>query len=305
MLTHLAIKNFQSLKKVELELGALTVIVGSSSSGKSATVRALKALVSNIRGSDYVTRGEKKTVISVSLDEGDSVVLERGDGVGSYVVVPWGSSENSKYTKLSGSVPDDVSRLLKLNVDLSFSQQFDKPYLLTESGATVARSLGELTNVSKIFSAAKEGNRLRLNKSSTLKLRSSDLEGLVLKAQDFRTLHKDVSACEEAESILLVVESGVLATERLRELIENCEKAETVLSRSVVPELPLVDILSERYNRLDRFKQLWSALITATRSEEASSALVVKHADEEAALRESLNDLLVSAGSCPLCGSQV
>jgi len=52
-------KNFQSLQDVEIELGKFTVIVGASSSGKSALIRAIEAIASNSLNSDNIMQGTK------------------------------------------------------------------------------------------------------------------------------------------------------------------------------------------------------------------------------------------------------
>ena len=41
----LEISNFQSVEKADIQLGGFTVIVGPSNSGKSALLRALRAVV--------------------------------------------------------------------------------------------------------------------------------------------------------------------------------------------------------------------------------------------------------------------
>src|SRR5512139_766548 len=136
MLTHVEVRNFQSLKKVDIELGGFTVIVGASSSGKTAFMRALRALASNIRGTSFITQGEKKASITAHTDN-NIVTLEKGETTGTYKI------NDKVYTKLAGGVPEGVSKTLNLqpitteSSSINFAGQFDRPYLLDDSGATV------------------------------------------------------------------------------------------------------------------------------------------------------------------------
>jgi exonuclease SbcC len=78
MWASLEVVNFQSLKDVRLQLGKLTVIVGPSSSGKSALVRALRVLVQNGRGSGYVRHGSSSAAVGVQREDGVAVSIQRG-----------------------------------------------------------------------------------------------------------------------------------------------------------------------------------------------------------------------------------
>lgn len=303
MLNHISIRNFQSLRKIDIELGPFTVIVGSSSSGKSGSIRALRALVSNVRGSSYVTRGAKTASVSVDLND-TIVALERGDGVGRYTIKPE-FYEAKEYTKLNGSVPEDVTDILRISSDLCFSQQFDSPYLLTESGAVVARALGELTNVSTIFAAAREGNRLRLSTQSILKLRSADLDDLRIKAQEFGSLGINIELCTQAEASLARADALSLKVSRLRELLSHQVLAEQVLARVVVPDVPLSTELVRAYDRLRACRSLVDVAFQAERACAAAEAQVAVRELQLTTLHDMLHDLLVTAGVCPTCGNTI
>ncbi len=303
MITSIDIQNFQSIRSANLTLGDLTVIVGPSSSGKSAFLRAVRAVVSNIRGSDYVSRGSKTSSILVEFED-CSISLERGNGVGRYEVkVPGAKAE--AYTKLNGGVPEDVTNILKVNPELCFAHQFDSPYLLTESGSMVARALGELSSVSTIFSAAREGRRLQLGAQSTLKLRTADLEALVTKAQEFKTLGSDLKRCSEAESYLSKAEELSMKISRLQELISRQGIAEQVLSQAVVPETPSLDTIVEAYNKWNACKNLVQELHQAHQSTHTAGGLASRRLGEEGELESQLHDLLEAAGVCPVCKSEI
>ena len=62
MITKLAVRGFQSLQNISLELGNITVIVGHSDSGKSALLRALEKASFNESGSSFLTTLGNQTV---------------------------------------------------------------------------------------------------------------------------------------------------------------------------------------------------------------------------------------------------
>ena len=122
MITKISVSNFQSLVKADLTLGKLTVIVGPSSSGKSAFLRALRVLVRNTSGSAYVTHGSTASAVIAEFD-GHKVALERGKGHSLYRT--WKDGDEEIYPKSGTSVPDEVAALLRMPVvegeDLCFA----------------------------------------------------------------------------------------------------------------------------------------------------------------------------------------
>lgn len=175
----LKIRNFQSLHDVSIDLAPFTVIVGPSSSGKSALTRALKTLVQNRRGTDFITHGQKTCTIQAHLATGKVVTLSRSTTTAEnfYLLQDSQNTAPIKFTKLGGEVPEEISQALQIapKATLNFAGQFDKPYLLDESPSTAASELGSLTNVQVIFEAARESNRSKLQTSQTLKTRQQDL----------------------------------------------------------------------------------------------------------------------------------
>lgn len=306
---HVSIRNFQSLRQVDLDLGKLTVIVGSSSSGKSALVRALRALTSNVRGSDYVSVGQRSAAISVRLGD-TGVSLQRGEGVGKYEI----RTENERgdelaevFTKLAGGVPELVTKALNIPPDstLNFAGQFDPPYLLTDSGAAVARTLGELTNVSTILEAVREANRRRLAASSALKLRRADLAVLKEKAQRYAGLPRKLQLCGEAEKALVEVAETQARLDHLRSLLADQIVARDVLARSPVHTLPTYQPVATAHDRLSLLTALRTRQTAARHAWEQAATTVAQAEQVETAWHRRLHEVLVAAGVCPTCGSVI
>lgn len=76
-LVHIAIVGFQSLRRIDVELGQITTIVGHSDSGKSAFIRAIKSASLNRRGADFLSHGASACAVRLKFADGASVLWKR------------------------------------------------------------------------------------------------------------------------------------------------------------------------------------------------------------------------------------
>lgn len=298
MLTSVSVSHFQSLHDVSVDLKAFTVIIGASSSGKSAFTRALKTLTSNQRGDSFITHGESQCVISAKTDRG-TVALLRGKK-NEYVVIPEDDPAQQKtYTKLAGNTPEEVSEFIGIPAKdpLNYSNQFDMPYLLTSSAAEVARTLGELTNVSVIFEASREANRQRLQASGTLKTRAGDYETLTQNLDKYKSLAANKEKLEKAEHILEQahkVQTRIIGIEQLLARIKDIPE---------VPDItvPDISVIESKHQKLKRLEQL----IGKHQQAHTSYMTAKKQAEELTAIAEQKQEeymrVLREAGTCPTC----
>ncbi len=307
MITNLSVSNFQSLRRVELELGTFTVIVGPSSSGKSALMRACRALASNVRGNGVITRGQKHMAISARTDT-HLVTLERTERSGTYKLLCDTDLTNVTFTKLAGDVPEQVTAALRIDPvgpsgSVNFANQFDKPYLLDESGANVAFVLGELTNVTRIFEAVRAANRIRANAASTLKTRKNDLTEVKTALVAFQGLGDRLSALERAEELnrqAQTVQANIDALERAQAKVRLAELTYAAAER--LPDVPDGAPMHAAYARLH---ELASALATESKlRDEAQRAVLAARRKTEVveAFQHLLDKTLKEAKVCPTCG---
>jgi len=309
VLTRFHAKNFQSLKDVSVDLSKFTVVVGASSSGKSAFIRSLKTIVSNPRSSSFVTHGEKFSSLTLYRDDGTEVLFEKGEGHGRYVVSRGDLRE--EYTKLGGDVPDAVSSALGIlpvetgKQSLNFDGQFDRPYLLDETGSVVARVLGELTNVTKIFDAVREASRRKQNASSLVRTRSEDLARLNLKKQQFVSLRGQLEAVEQAEKLLQTAEDVSSRVARLRRLVLDIDMAESYLEDSSSVEVPDISVVLAARDRLDSYTSLIADMRAAADRVKRSDEALVSSASSLKDKTEELRAVLVEAGTCPTCDQPI
>lgn len=158
------ITNFQSHKNTLINFAGpscLTVITGPSDSGKSAVIRAIRWLCYNTpQGSDFISVGEDKCVVSI-LFEGGTVVerIRTRGGVNRYTV------NGEVFEGFGTNVPLEVQQatgIRKLQIgDMNFllnlSEQLDGPFLgKSIPGSARAKVLGKLAGTEEIDSAGKE-----------------------------------------------------------------------------------------------------------------------------------------------------
>jgi DNA repair ATPase RecN len=299
VINSLDINNFQSLKSVHLDLGPFTVIVGDSNCGKSALVRSVQALASNVRGSSIVTHGTKMASVSATTDAG-TVTLEKGEGHGAYRLA--GAVEEKEYTKLAGEVPADISKVLELDpvkegISLNFAPQHEPPFLLTTSGSTVARTLGELTKVSTVLEAVREANRRRTSSSSDLKLRLKDLEEINKSVAVVDSLNSRKEAICAADKLIMDIKYIETEVVKLEEIVSCLDRPEVEVSEiyDISELLQAYEDFNCLYRMLEKIHELSTEVIACTRFYDVWS-------DRCEILEKEFHEALTEEGECPLCG---
>jgi len=305
VLTRLKIANWQSLRDVDLALGRFTVVVGASSSGKTALIRAIRAAANNPRRKGNITRGAKQAEIAIFTDEHE-IVYVRTESTALYRL----SGFAEPFSDLAGSVPEQITAALGITpaaagASLHIAGQFDAPFLLTESGAAVARTLGELTNVNIIFEAVKEGNRRRAALSGTLKVRERDLATAREQIRAFSDLPAQIKAVDAAEKAAEGAQDLNNRLGRLHRAVDSLQVAETVLSRAAVPQIPDDAALLAVVQRRSRFLGLMQTLRAANGAVAAATGTADQAGADVEALETELHAALVAGGECPTCGQVV
>lgn len=309
MLQQVEIRNFQSLGRVDIPLRLFTVITGQSSAGKSAVVRAIEMLARNARGTDYITHGQ--ATCSVSAGDGQVIARltrskTRGRDAYHLATLKDGEWKAVKYTKLAGGVPEPVAGALGIT-ELNFAGQFDMPYLLNVPGTELARTLGELTNVSMVLNAAAEANRCRKQAARDLEAARERRDALLEQAQDFAGLPGRRKAAAAAEEALARLQGAAASLTRLTALAQRLATAERVAadaraeaSRREPPSLARLEDLADRLRWLE---DLSRRLGVAEKAAAGFAEDAWRAENDEVAAREALHDELKALGQCPTCGT--
>jgi DNA repair ATPase RecN len=318
VIQHIAIRNFQSLQDIDLDLAPLTVIVGPSSSGKSAFIRAMLALVRNRRGTDFITHGEHTASISATFSSthplhNGIVTLTRSTRTApnSYTLIPSDPAHplhpKAEFTKLGGDVPSDISSFIGIPTDLAplaIASQFDKPYLLDAPGTEVARVFGSLTNAHIILNGARESNRQKFTASQTLRTRAADLAAIKERIPEFQSLKQQRAALDTAEALIAearVTQQRIADLQRLADTLDIAEQAIPAL-QSTLASIPepldidaLVDDLVRAQKRLEQYTDAIGAIQRArtahSAAEQAFQLAEDQHNQAIALVRTGMQDI--------------
>ena len=195
MLDRLHIEGFQSLENVDLPLGSFTVIQGKSNSGKSAVIRALRAVITNggnLRGTggSFITDGKSSCKVAVS--EGENFLeWKKSASKTTYTL-------NGKVHTTGINIPEEVADFLligdltidkaastKINVNFQGGDkgvgQFEPPFLVIgASGGYSAKVFSLLTSADKLYAAQSIARKEQ--KAHTAQVKA--LEEILIESED-------------------------------------------------------------------------------------------------------------------------
>lgn len=305
LIKDLQVKNFQSVadQKISLGLresgGGLTLVVGPSSTGKSAMLRAMRLLAYNST-TVPVRAGEKKTNISISYDSGKSVGVERGKSLSTYTI------DKDVYQKAGTSVPKDVANTLKFYGESHFAFQFDPPFLLAEPGSTITRIFGEITNAHVLTEAVREGDRRKKAASALAKTRWADASEATERLKTFEGLVTRKERAEGLERLLEVLRGYDAEASTLESIVTRHQKAEEALASLTVKPVPdISEYVTKSKKILDMADQI-NSVIANLHSKKTSYLQAVKDAgaaqEDIERIKQERHDLLHEMGICPTCG---
>lgn len=149
MIRSVVLRNFQSHKNTKLEfVPGVNYIVGTSDSGKTAIIRALRWVYKNRPSGDaFRSNWGGSTEVIVKTDEG-VVIRRRTDTKNEYEV------DGVVLKALRTDVPEEVGNVLNLQ-DINFQNQFDKSFLLSSTSGAVAEHFSKVANFEKIGKAVR------------------------------------------------------------------------------------------------------------------------------------------------------
>lgn len=144
MIKTLRIKNLQSHKKTRLDFHAgVNVIIGTSDSGKTSIIRALRWLVENRPGGDaFRAWWGGNTVVTLTTEEA-SVKRIKTDNSNEYRL------NDSVFKAFGTNVPEEIQNTLLIN-HINLQQQMDSPFLLADSAGDVALHFNKIGNLEQI-----------------------------------------------------------------------------------------------------------------------------------------------------------
>lgn len=144
MIDKLTLKNFQSHKNTQLTFHpGVNIIVGSTDSGKSAIMRALRWVATNKPlGEGVRSWWGGDTEVEVCIDE-NKITRKRADDFNGYIL------NEGEFAANGVNVPAEVLKAFNIN-DVNLQRQLDAPFLLSESPGEVATHFNKVARLDQI-----------------------------------------------------------------------------------------------------------------------------------------------------------
>lgn len=176
MIKSLEIHNYQSHKHSILEFDkGINVITGTSDSGKSVIIRALKWLATNRPvGDDFKSWWANEVSVTVLVDS-LSVQRIKNKKENNYSIL--NGAQASIFKAMKTDVPDEIKEVLNFT-DINFQSQITMPFLLSESSGEVARYLNKIVNLDNIDSTLKNIEKRKRKANSDLNYKEDYLKEL-------------------------------------------------------------------------------------------------------------------------------
>jgi exonuclease SbcC len=311
MITTIAIRDFQSWHKVDLELGPVTMFVGKGNSGKTAIIRALKYALTNQTGDDFIREGAQSTSVGISIDD-RSLVWSKSRGKGARYVLSFDDAEeDAEFTKTGSSVPPEIAQAIGIHevaIDKTttlmpnIQMQFDTPFIIGESGSKIARILGRLTKLNILVTAQMA---CRTDKERARNQQATALEWSVETAARLKDF-PDTSELDERRAELASEESCIIEWQRkINYALGLVEKRRQLLARLDAGDPAKLRkkaaALGDEFGRLSvaraKFEAYRSAVVrmadASCASDSASEKLTV--------LRTEYHQHCQNAGVCATC----
>lgn len=304
MSVNINVRDFQSIREADIEVDGFTILVGESSQGKSACLRAVRAACENKFRQGFLRHGADTITVGLSYGDNPNPLIVRKTKKES----PTYELGDLVFQKLNRTVPPEIDGFNNFgSIDayeqkypLNFFSQFSKPLLLEFSQKRIL----EILSSSKAFDDMNEANS-KLNKrkeqnSGAFKQLSSMITDnkqqlseynaqeqrlrdgigfLTERLESLRTCENSLRTAEDLTGVLTDHLNGETRSEGLKRALSACERTTD---------------LSNRVEALGKLQECIDARGKAVRASETAQerlSLCERHvslSDERNALRDDL-----------------
>jgi len=300
----LVIKDFQAIKSAEIEFDGLTVIVGESRTGKSSVIRAISRLMLASPGTSDVSVGKQAYRVAIARN-GHVIVRKKGAKSNEYHV------DGQVFTKVGRLLPPGAEQVLDLaqvevgkrKTLLNIQDQFDGPFLVSESPSVVSEFLGSVIGVDELYAliGRVDGARVQNERQmDAVTIRHDKLEE-TKQNEETATLHltEATQLVKQVEGIRSRVADLKVAMKMLLEL--SSLQAENARLQQVGAEVNTLLGGVPDFSRLDKLRELLNLHDYGVRN--VAEAVVL--AKSVTAAEKELSQETVVSNRCVHCGSTV
>lgn len=237
-ISKLLIENFQAHEKTKIELvPGINVFIGSSDSGKSSVLRALKwVLLNQPNGNSFHSFWSKNTKVKAMV--ADKVITRiRTKSKNQYKL------GDELFEAFGATVPEEIS--LHHNIkENNIQNQMDAPFLLSQSSGEVARLCNRAVNLELIDTVSSAIRGVLLNTRQRLSFCKEGLENEKIKLEKYDNIPKitkliDLGEQKEQSKIdkynkanTIKKHIGIIVENKEASIIVNaCNKQLTILNK--------------------------------------------------------------------------
>ncbi len=310
------IQNFQSHKDTVLEFeSGLNILVGSTNTGKSASLRALRKLIrDDPSGKAFISKWASNMRLELEFTHKGktfSVVRQLTPSKNLYYL------DGDEYGGFGKKIPQEIQDALEMGLveleagdvlDLHFSDQHDVPFMVSKGSAgTRSKLLGKIAGlhvldraISRINSDIRASNSDCKHIIATRDILQADLD-------DFPDLWYDKELVVSLKDLLDLSKQKQIRFARLTDVQDElhcCSTTITMLEDATLPEIK-VDFKKLRH----KIAELTGARKIHTElTKLASEAISVKNNDFDVRLAAYIKEhgtILKDLGMCPTCKKPV
>jgi energy-coupling factor transporter ATP-binding protein EcfA2 len=236
-------ENFQSWEQFNLTAadGELTVVVGPSNIGKSASVRALKGLIRNSLGAGQIRVGSKGIKIDATID-GKHIIAERGKKSSATYNI-----DGEDYSKLNRDVPQPIADLGmglveigKQSLDATFAGQFDAQFILDRTAEELNTILGAFSSTEQLEFGKRTANGRIAEKNTEAKLLAKDKQRIAESTAKLEVLQEKADGIQgnidKLEPDIDLGQQTIIGTETLVGRLQKSASLRKILDAVTVPE---------------------------------------------------------------------
>lgn len=274
MIQSLRLENFQSHKHSTFNFDkGLNIIVGSSNQGKTSIARALSLVLYNVWDKSWVRVGSAFCKITLVMDNGVTVVREKGDKQNKYILQVPGQPEQT-FSNFGTDVPEAVSKILRIekisldkddSLTLNYASQLEPLFLFNRSGSQKAKVFGRLSGAHYLDHALRNLNVEKRSITVEKNLKDKELVDLQTQHDILNTVSEFRPKIEELEIKNTALDSVRQRLDALKSLLGRVKDfkrryeaevtKETILGQAKVVE---IDPVVASVQRLKQLKQLLS-----------------------------------------------
>jgi len=242
MIKSVNIQNFQSHKDTSLEFSpGVNIITGTSDSGKSALMRALRWVIENKpTGDGFRSSRGGDTAVQIDFKEGNSVKRGKTNKENTYQL-----NDSEPHKSVGKEIPKEIEKIINMT-DVNVQKQIDRPFLISNTPGEVASHFNEVANLTQIDGGLRNINKWISTINTDIKYNTKSISETQEKLKGF--------------SYLEDLEIDIVKLEKKQELAEEKGKQKKTLEETLVSLTETEDRIKSYANILQAEKTVLEAL---------------------------------------------